>query len=242
MKKSRVKKNGSCAYCGKNGPLTRDHIPPKSLFAKPLPPDLITVGCCFECNNDPSKDDEYFRLALSIRYDVDRSQAKDAAESALRSLRRKEQQGFTRSFLSSTREVDIYTKDGQYLGTGGEYDVDLERLNLVATRIIRGLYHHHFKKIIPPQWSVDAWCIEGFPQQGKGLSAVKGIISELLSQMPIAKANGAFKYWFKPIGEPEDLSSVWYMLFFSRVGFFGMTTNSFKGSALDTRQLSLIHL
>jgi len=80
MKKKANKNFGRCAYCSETADLTRDHIPPKSLFRKPLPDDLITVPCCLTCNNGRSKDDEYFRLALSLRYDVDRSHAKDAAE------------------------------------------------------------------------------------------------------------------------------------------------------------------
>jgi len=223
MKKKKAKNIGNCAYCGKNGPLTRDHIPPKGLFAKPHPHDLITVPCCFKCNNAPSKDDEYFRLALSLRHDVDRSQAQEASESALRSLGRKEQRKFTHSFLSSTREVVFFSEGGLYLGRGGSYDVDLIRLNSVATRIVRGLFHHHFAKFIPFPGYVDAWCIDGFPQHSEGLSKVKGIITELLSDVPTVIANGAFKYWFRSIGEPADLASIWYMLFFSRVGFFGMT-------------------
>lgn len=223
MNKKTAKNFGICAYCGESGNLTRDHIPPKGLFAKPLPHDLITVPCCLKCNNSPSKDDEYFKLALSLRHDVDRSQAGGAAKSALRSLGRPEQRGFTRSFLSSTKNVEIYSEGGIYLGKGGAYDVDLQRLNSVAARIVRGLYRHHFKKNIPQPWSVDAWCTEGFPKQANGLSTVKGIIAKLLQEVPVVKADGAFKYWFKTIGEPEDLSSAWYMLFFSRVGFFGMT-------------------
>ena len=103
----------------------------------------------------------------------------------------------------------------------------------MATRIVRGLYYHHFQKFIPLPWSVDAWCTDGFPQQAKGLSDVKGIINDILREVPVVKAGGAFKYWFKVVGEPEDLSSAWYLLFFSRVAFFGMTAKDAGRPGVD---------
>jgi hypothetical protein len=61
-----------CYLCGKkasetpDGRLTRDHIPPKNLFPPPLPEDLITVPCCYECNNAAHKDDEYLRFLSGL--------------------------------------------------------------------------------------------------------------------------------------------------------------------------------
>ena len=63
-------KFGTCVYCGKIRTITDDHIPPSSIFAKPKPNNLITVPSCHYCNQGSSKDDEYFRLTLTIRKDV----------------------------------------------------------------------------------------------------------------------------------------------------------------------------
>jgi len=46
----RKNKIGICVYCGKKLPLTKDHIPPKNLYSKPRPSNLITVPCCEKCN------------------------------------------------------------------------------------------------------------------------------------------------------------------------------------------------
>jgi hypothetical protein len=56
-----------CVYCGAGGTLTRDHVPPKTIFPKLWPLGLITVPAYLKCNQDNSKDDEYFRLPLSVR-------------------------------------------------------------------------------------------------------------------------------------------------------------------------------
>jgi hypothetical protein len=42
--------------------LTLDHIPPIGLFPKPRPANLITVPCCFKCNNKHSGFDERLRI------------------------------------------------------------------------------------------------------------------------------------------------------------------------------------
>lgn len=60
---------GACIYCGREGPLTLDHIPPRALFAEPRPADLITVPSCQPCNVGFSKDDEYLRLVLTLKHD-----------------------------------------------------------------------------------------------------------------------------------------------------------------------------
>ena len=50
---------GGCIYCG--GPAnTRDHVPSKCLLEQPYPANLPVVGCCDACNQDFSKDEQYF--------------------------------------------------------------------------------------------------------------------------------------------------------------------------------------
>lgn len=48
-----------CIYCdGANE--TRDHVPSKCLLEPPYPPNLPVVGCCDDCNQDFSRDEQYF--------------------------------------------------------------------------------------------------------------------------------------------------------------------------------------
>ncbi len=49
-----------CYLCGKPA-TTKDHVPPKTLFAPPRPHNLITLPCCAECNGAYALDEEYFR-------------------------------------------------------------------------------------------------------------------------------------------------------------------------------------
>lgn len=48
-----------CIFCGGRAE-TRDHIPSKCLLDRPYPENLVIVGCCYECNQSFSSDEEYF--------------------------------------------------------------------------------------------------------------------------------------------------------------------------------------
>ena len=128
-KKSRNPRIGICTYCGRKRQITKDHIPPKNLFPKPRPSDLITVPCCLECNQRISKDDEYFRLVITMRYDV--SQRRDASEVlpiALRGLQRADHTHLRRKLLEGIREVELRSPLGLYAGRTASYEVDVADL------------------------------------------------------------------------------------------------------------------
>jgi hypothetical protein len=48
-----------CVYCDGVAE-TRDHVPSKCLLDSPYPANLPVVGCCESCNQNFSKDEEYF--------------------------------------------------------------------------------------------------------------------------------------------------------------------------------------
>lgn len=52
-----------CIYCG-GSPDTRDHVPSKCLLEPPYPPNLPVVGCCEPCNQNFSKDEQYFACLI----------------------------------------------------------------------------------------------------------------------------------------------------------------------------------
>ena len=54
-----------CYLCRSTTNLTKDHVPPKNLFPKPRPKNLITVPCCRTCNESFSKADERFRAFVA---------------------------------------------------------------------------------------------------------------------------------------------------------------------------------
>lgn len=59
-----------CYLCRSTESLTKDHLPPKNLFPKPHPSNLISVPCCKTCNEKFSKLDEQFRVFVSTPVNV----------------------------------------------------------------------------------------------------------------------------------------------------------------------------
>lgn len=53
-----------CVYCGRTTDPTRDHVPPRAVFPKPRPKNLVTVPACRPCNSSAAADDEYFAAGV----------------------------------------------------------------------------------------------------------------------------------------------------------------------------------
>jgi len=87
------KKNhfGECAYCPKPA-TTKDHVPPRGIFAKNMP-NKPWVPACESCNGDASKDDEYMQR-LSMLWGADAcDDAVEVGEKFMRSLNYPEAKG-----------------------------------------------------------------------------------------------------------------------------------------------------
>jgi hypothetical protein len=135
-----------CAICGIEKATTMDHIPPKGIFAKPRPQNLITVPACKKCNNAASKDDEDFRAHLSLH--VGKNTPETQAlwnKGTLNSL--KHNRRLLNNITSKMKKVSIRTKEGII------YDEKYAILwsdthDKTIERMIRGLYYHHFGEIL----------------------------------------------------------------------------------------------
>jgi hypothetical protein len=192
-----AKRQRECVYCGAKGELTKDHIPPKSLFSKPRPANLITVPSCGRCNNAASKDDEYFKAVLSLKERVgNHPDAKGILESVLHSLARREGRSFSVYFLNKISHVNVRTPAAVYLGKRLSYDVDLKRFGYVAARIVRGLFYVLKGKRIPSEYMVVAFCEDGLrdlPESDQE-ALRQTIVIPVLSGTPGSVANNVMRY------------------------------------------------
>jgi hypothetical protein len=53
-----------CIYCGSTTEPTRDHVPPRAVFPKPRPTNMVTVPACRACNAAAGADDDHFATVL----------------------------------------------------------------------------------------------------------------------------------------------------------------------------------
>lgn len=56
-----------CIFCGGSND-TKDHIPSKCILDKPYPENLHVVGCCNQCNQSFSSDEQYFACFLECLF------------------------------------------------------------------------------------------------------------------------------------------------------------------------------
>lgn len=194
-----------CVICGAAEATTDDHLPPKNLFPKPRPNDLITVPSCFRCNNVGSKHDEEFRVFVSIQLgmetDVTRKLWKNGA---LRTIHHNTR--LRSHLITNSREVDLVTPAGIYLGKRRAVTVPMHSHNAVCDRIVRGLYFHHYGTILGSRVSCRVTPLQSIPSEMESFLA-------LMSFNSIAK--GAFCYRY---GRASDspLDSMWLLLFYGK--------------------------
>ncbi len=144
-----------CAYCGKREATTLDHIPPRSLFPRPRPKNLLTIPACEKCHKAFNKDDEYFKLILAMKRETgNHPKRKGLLEGLHRGLLRPEGRALAHSVVRTLREVQLRTPGGILLGNAAAYQPDWNRLEAVAARVVRGLFWKEYGHPVPSDHEV----------------------------------------------------------------------------------------
>lgn len=212
-----------CVYCGQRDGTTKDHVPPKGLFATPRP-HLVTVPCCEQCRQGQSLDDEYFLRSVSFKDGIaENSSVRAARGSALRALTKPRKAAFRQSLIDSMRDVAIYSPAGIYLGEGTSYHVDLARLCKVIERTTRGLYSHELKARLPEHHRCMVYAVDGF---GRPSAEIRTQLQQLWGHATSGKrenfGHNVFTYWFRRIEGPEN-ATLWSFLVYGNVAFLAFT-------------------
>lgn len=192
-----------CVICGERVATSKDHVPPKGIFPRPFPDNLITVPACQLCNNGANQGDEQFRTYLSMTIRQDLPEAKYLWKSrSLRTLRKNKK--LFRAVSEGLRKVPAYTANGNYLGEKSVFLWPAHVYEPIIERIARGLYYRHFKEILGSR----AHCEVGF------LYSLSTEVSELTRTMPqVQIGEGVFTYRYGR--DPEKtLNSLWILEFY----------------------------
>ena len=114
-----------CIYCG--GPAeTRDHVPSLVLLDAPFPENLPVVGACRKCNNDFSRDEEYFACLIEAVIAVSTDPGLIRRASVAKILRRS-------PALRARIEAAKTTVKGQT-----QFSVEPDRIRNVLLKLARG--------------------------------------------------------------------------------------------------------
>lgn len=194
-----------CAICGAADATTSDHLPPKNMFPKPRPNDLITVPSCLRCNNVGSKHDEEFRVFVSIQLGMENDVTRKLWENgALRTIHHNSR--LRNHLITNSREVNLVTPAGVYVGKRRAVTVPMHSHNAVCDRIVRGLYFHHYGTILGSRVSCRVAPLQSIPSE---MESFLGLM--LFNSI----ADGAFCYRY---GRASDspLDSMWLLLFYGK--------------------------
>ncbi len=209
-------RHGDCAYCGEWRELTRDHVPPRCLFSRPRPGNLVTVPCCSSCNHELSKEDEYFRLVIMAGIDS-RKFPKENSDSvrAINSLNRPASRKFAKKVLQS------------YERNPARLRVDRSRIEIVLHRIARGLFYHHRGVRLPQTVPFDFRDVDdslNVPALGRELISLLERNLSTIGQETFRYAHG-----FEPWPEPDPFGTIWLMRFYDHRTFFCATASNWCG-------------
>lgn len=199
-----------CFDCGKLA-TTRDHIPPKNLFAKPRPSNLITVPACESCNGDTKLDDEYFRLTVASAEGVNEAAAKVVAQRIL--PRSRERPALLKKFVDDCKSVFLLSPSGKYVGKGEAYELDRTRASPIISKVVKGLYlvetGERFDGAIIHDYVVNP----DFPKD----------FQNILCSLSLADiGDGAFSYRYF-MSEDDRRNGFWFLMFYDSVLFMVKT-------------------
>lgn len=133
-----------CIYCGGSAD-TRDHVPSKCLLEQSFPDNLPVVGCCYSCNQDFSKDEQYFVCLIESVLCGSTDPAKIGRPSVARMM----QNSPTLRQRIENSKIEV---DGQVA-----FVPEIERINNVMLKLARG--HAAFELSQPCRRKPDHfWC------------------------------------------------------------------------------------
>ena len=215
----------SCAFCGSDKNVTKDHVPPKNVFPEPRPSDLITVPACDNCNKATSMDDEYFRLMLCMSDQVGHNpDARKNRETILRSLDRNEAPGLRTSFLTGTRMVQVRTPAGLHLARRLAFDVDLQRIFRIVEKTVKGLLFQEFGRRFSSDYGVAVHSNDSLSDwPADDIEELRWTILMPLAQTPPKIiGDGVFSYRCQA-SEKDPFLTVWALTFYGAVSFVCLT-------------------
>ena len=217
---------GTCTYCGKRKSVTADHVPPKNLFGRPYPPNLLTVPACLDCNGGFTKDDEYFRIALTITDEAKGQRAREAVmPTVMRGINSTKQDRFRAALLSGTQIAPRFSPSGLFLGNHRAIAFDSARLDRIARRIVRGLFFQVKGHRLPDDHAINVLPVGRFRELASLHPELDLALHEfigLITREPLMKYGDVFGYhWVQSPNGPSN--TMWLLYFYEQLEFYCTT-------------------
>lgn len=222
---SKKKRNKECAYCGRIGQVTDDHIPPESLFVGVPNDKLIHVPACERCNHEASLDDEYFKIILTLREDVNNHPTVQSLLPSVRAaLANPKKAGLRKKVVGTFQKVYPRTPSGLILPPKYIYGIDIPRLVKVVRRVTKGLFYTYEGFRLPSDFTVTVtvpWAMRVLTAEE--LEYLKESLFDPFSNSPgIIVGNNDFLFKSIFFKDQPNVSG-WLYLFYEKITFIAMT-------------------
>jgi hypothetical protein len=125
---------------------TVDHIPPRSFFPTPPPPDLITVPCCECCRIDDQKNDRFVRNLFTSFVETEVHPAVADHLAARRDKSFYEDRSMVAKLTSIMKMAEVHDAAGRVVGRAPAFNLSDPRVHRFVERVARGVLFAAFKE------------------------------------------------------------------------------------------------
>ncbi len=199
-----------CYVCTQAGPDSRDHLIPRSFFPLPRPTNLVTLPAHFSCHNRLSED--YARAiitGMSNTSVAERVKALQVRPSLLRSDLKgtKLRRDLIRTLIP---RVEFRSPAGLILGSAPAVKFDGKRVYPLLEKMVRGLYQHHTRNLLPADASF-LWALNERPE-----GPLEAIFSHSTNGLSYP---GVFECRYHISVDATGETAVWWLRFYEGVIF-----------------------
>lgn len=206
-----ARKKQACALCGTWSETTREHFVPKGLWSGPRPSRTETIPACEQCNQHTNLDDEYFRNALVMMFDLDHPQKQQVfADAVLKSYEK--HPGWITHALSNARIQPLLSSSGLWLENRPVLPLDVERFNRGLLKVVKGLFYLIRSKPFPPSGRIAL--VGVLNTETKPLIDT---IEQSLCPPTFNFGDDVFEWRFS---QTQDQITMWKLIFYRSVAFY----------------------
>jgi hypothetical protein len=219
MKKPR---HGLCVFCGSEGEVTDDHVPPQCVFPEPRHPQvkLIKVPACQKCNGGSSTDDEAFKVFVSLKAGMDNQVSLKLHESTRRTVQKN--QRIKRDILKNSERFYLPANVREGFSEVSLLRFDPAPVRRVLRKVVLGLYYHHFGAIICNGVDVSIDLADQIPPSKEDEYCEFVVEIQRHGQLGSIGVDREFHYRYAPVIDNAH-ASVWLFAFYQRAGAVGYT-------------------
>lgn len=201
-----------CYLCGEVliEPINRDHVPPRQLYTEDIRikhrPNMLTIPVHEACNKSYQFDEDYFVNTLTPF-----AKGSYSGDSLFKDVFKKYGNGLKCSLVHKTLNEFERNPSGLILPPNLiAKRFEGQRVHRVAWKIVRGLYFHHFKQVLPES-TLNSLSI--IPPDQAPPEAFLVALGDLDGQ---GSYPGVFDYKFIQVPELNDFN-YWGMLLWDRI-------------------------